>query len=71
MSVARRRPALLIFGCVLLLAAASVALGRQHTAIAPSRAAAAAARSPAATAAADPPACASARTATGTPVTIA
>jgi polyhydroxybutyrate depolymerase len=73
--LARRRLALLIISCALLLVAASVALG-QHSAVTPSagataRAATVAAAEPAAKAAADPPECASAPSGTGSTVDVA
>lgn len=77
MSLARRRLALLTISCVLLLAVASVALGRQHAPTAPSvgvtasAATEAAPVAPAARAAADPPDCAGAPRGTGTTVNVA
>jgi polyhydroxybutyrate depolymerase len=74
--LARRRLALLTLSCVLVLAAASVALGGQHAAITPSAGATATAATvaavpPTAKAAGDAPDCASAPRGTGTTVNVA
>ncbi|MDX6731674.1 MAG: polyhydroxybutyrate depolymerase [Baekduia sp.] len=76
MSLARRRLALVTISCAVVLTAASVALGRQHTAVAPSGGATASAATvaavpPTAKAAAAPPACASAPRGTGVTVDVA
>jgi polyhydroxybutyrate depolymerase len=72
-SLARRRLALITISCAVLLAVASVALGRQHAAGTPSAGATSTvATVPLASAAADaPPECASAPRGTGTTVNVA